>query len=71
MSNNIKIDDREKIEKLKQDYSRQYQLSKREKMLNSCSPADRQLVSMLQQLDVSSGGRLQHLYAVYMAIKSA
>jgi hypothetical protein len=70
MSNNIRVDDREKIEQLKQDYSRQYQQSKMEKMLSSVSPADQEVVKSLQMLDNMCGNRLIHLFNVYMTIKN-
>jgi len=66
----MKTENVEQIQRLKEDYSRQMQESRYEKLLNSYSPADREAINFLAQLSDRVGGinKLNQVYYMFQTI---
>ena len=58
------------VKEIQDNFVKNSQKAKYEKMLASCSPADQEAIKVLESLDIASGGSLQRLFNVYMSIKS-
>jgi hypothetical protein len=65
----MKTENVEQIQRLKEDYSRQMQESRYEKLLNQCSAADQEIIKTLASLNTMSGGKLDKLYMIYKTIR--